>query len=158
MEPYRANPERFVQDDDGQWWYLLGGGRRTRAFVKQCEYCGIDFLPTAHNQHKQRFHSKACAKRMTSGWTGRKLSPQGYVLLYRPEHPATRADGWIMEHRVVMEGVLGRELFPYEQVHHKNGVRDDNRPANLELWERAHPSGQRSGEGQHCPTCTCFTA
>lgn len=47
------------------------------------------------------------------------------------------------QHRTVMEGILGRPLLPTESVHHKNGVRTDNRPENLELWSVSQPAGQR---------------
>jgi hypothetical protein len=55
------------------------------------------------------------------------------------------ADGRrIMEHVDVMERHLGRHLDPHENIHHRNGIRDDNRLENLELWVKVQPRGQRA--------------
>lgn len=48
-----------------------------------------------------------------------------------------------LEHRLVMSRIIGRPLFSHENVHHKNGIRSDNRPDNLELWATWQPRGQR---------------
>lgn len=67
----------------------------------------------------------------------------GYVMVYLPDYPGVSRPWYVPEHRLVMEQVLGRRLEPFENVHHKNGIRDDNRPENLEVWVKPQPNGQR---------------
>jgi HNH endonuclease len=76
---------------------------------------------------------------------------RGYVWIKRPDHPNAKrnnakkgsTNGYVQEHIFVMSELLGRPLRPEESVHHRNGLRDDNRPANLELWSRHQPTGAR---------------
>lgn len=73
----------------------------------------------------------------------RRVNQNGYIEVYDPVNPLSRANGYILEHRRVMSGILGRALEGSEDVHHKNGIRSDNRPENLELWVKGHHPGQR---------------
>lgn len=66
---------------------------------------------------------------------GRIITPGGYVFLYSPGHPNPSFDNYVFEHRLTMEKKIGRFLFRDEVVHHKNGVRTDNRICNLLLFK-----------------------
>jgi hypothetical protein len=68
----------------------------------------------------------------------------GYMYLIRPDHPNSYKNGRVAEHVAVMAEMLGRPLVDGENVHHKNGVKTDNRPDNLELWCRPQPHGIRA--------------
>lgn len=69
----------------------------------------------------------------------------GYRFITK-EHPNAyhkSSKNRILEHVYIMSQHLGRPLYAKETVHHINGIRDDNRIENLELWSSSHPPGQR---------------
>jgi hypothetical protein len=91
----------------------------------------------AHYQRWRRYGDpEAPLRRARKGEsTKRWLNHDGYVLI-------RKLGKSVLEHRMVMEEMLGRPMLPEETVHHMNGIRDDNRPENLELWVSTRP-GQR---------------
>ena len=67
-------------------------------------------------------------------WKGGKhTNKQGYVYIKAFGHPFAVKGGYVLEHRLVMEKVLGRYLEAGEEVHHINGIKNDNNPENLKL-------------------------
>lgn len=70
------------------------------------------------------------------------ITAQGYKILSK-KHPNSSVRGQILEHKLVMSEHLKRPMRKHETVHHKNGIRHDNRIENLELWSNSHPFGQR---------------
>lgn len=116
--------------------------------------CSEPCLEFLSNKGKQSFR-RYCRIHWAAALRGERLNTpaqmrrtnrkDGYVMLSDGEHG-------VMEHRVVMESVLGRQLRKNESVHHKNGIRHDNRPENLELWVGAPWSGVRASDFK-CPHC-----
>jgi hypothetical protein len=64
-------------------------------------------------------------------------------MVWTPGHPRADKGQYVFEHILVMERLLGRHMVPPESVHHRNGLKDDNRPENLELWTRPQLAGIR---------------
>ena len=73
----------------------------------------------------------------SNGVGNKNISNTGYVRIYFPDHPKSDGFGYIFEHDLIMECAIGRWLQPNEVVHHKNGIKTDNRLKNLELLTRS---------------------
>lgn len=86
---------------------------------------------------KEALHAKYPEGRFgqdAARWKGGRKQHYGkYVGIFVPDHPNCSADGYVCEHRLIMEQKLGRYLTREEVVHHKNGNKHDNRIENLEL-------------------------
>jgi hypothetical protein len=71
-------------------------------------------------------------------WKGGVTMAGKYRVVYAPDHPHAKkvhkSGGYVHEHRLIMEGILGRYLTPGEIVHHKDGNTLNNDPENLELF------------------------
>jgi len=96
-----------------------------------------------HNSITGRKHSPESLEKMRKAskkgeknyfWNGGKYRMKsGYICIWIPEHPFANNDGYVLEHRLVMEKHIGRYLTKEEVIHHINGKKDDNRIDNLEL-------------------------
>jgi hypothetical protein len=74
----------------------------------------------------------------------RSINSDGYAMCRYFGHPCSPNKHKVLEHRLVMEKQIGRYLLPNENVHHKNNIKTDNRPENLELWVKSQPAGARA--------------
>lgn len=95
---------------------------------------------------------------------GQSKTGEGYIIIKKPEHPRVNNQGYVKRCILVMEKKIGRYVVLPEVVHHKNGIKDDDRPENLELFinnskhNRFHrlqdwKNYKRNKLGQFIPVC-----
>jgi hypothetical protein len=94
---------------------------------------------SCHNKAKPP--SKGCKREPKYGsknpaWKGGRYTEpvKGYVLILLPEHPRARKNGYVLEHILVAEAMLGRSLTDEEEVHHIDRNRANNDPSNLKVY------------------------
>lgn len=114
------------------------GLHNSKKVAWNCTGCGKEVMLRPALALRRKYCSRECSGAHHRGpnFRGEKPPEKRYV--------SRQVKGRrTQEHREVMERMIGRSLLPGENVHHLNGVRNDNRPENLELWSRSQPSGQR---------------
>lgn len=128
--------------------------------VRRCEVCGTELVRRRGHSRAQwegkRFCGQACvgvSQRKPHDCAcgcGERPLPQrkwvkghrpksrlkGYIRIYKPSHPLANADGHVLEHRMVLYDA-GVDIPPGSNVHHKNGIKDDNRLENLEVLAKS---------------------
>lgn len=135
-----------------QRWQRHGDVQADRPLGRQGALCSVDGcerpsdsrdMCKAHYNRTQR-HGDPHAEKPIRVTSGLGSVSHGYRSVPVPRNERKFSNGMTteLEHRLVMARQLGRPLAPDESVHHRNGDRLDNRPANLELWSRWQPSGQ----------------
>lgn len=143
----------------------LDDWQRRNRVVRKCDVCGGEYELKPSQAYMYRNHDRA---RFCSRWcmglakikrpldrlhNGKPaiLDEHGYVYVWEPDHSeAWRRKGWMSEHRLVAEQMIGRPLTSDDEVHHINRIRHDNRPENLDVLDGLTHSritaGQRQGD------------
>lgn len=140
--------------------YTGHGSKYNKYIYTSCPDCKKLRWVRLSQAKQQRTRCCSCICRARTGekngnWRGNasRLIIAGYIVVKllpgSPYFPMTASRRRILEHRLIMAQHLGRCLYSWEIVHHKNGVRDDNRLENLELL----PSIVNIAQDRLCNTC-----
>ena len=146
MVHIRDKKGRFVQGafkskDNYNW----SGGK----IISKCRFCKKEILiyPNRIKRIKSKDKFIFCSHKCKGKWQtkyllsekhpswkgGKWIDKLGYIYVSARNHPNKVHNGYIFEHRLVVEKKIGRYLRQDEHIHHLNGIKDDNRPENLAI-------------------------
>ena len=115
-----------------RWVHLIRG----EPVSKRCHKCSMSSVE--FREKMRQAGVKRCGNKNSNWKGGRKSDGRGYIqiMLFSGDFFYSMADkkGYVFEHRLVIAKHLNRCLLPWEIVHHKNGIKDDNRLENLQLF------------------------
>ena len=110
---------------------------------RKCACCGKEFITyNAKNCSRKCGYEYIKKQQLLKGikngmWKGGRTGGNGkYIYILKPKHPFSIKDGYVCEHRLIIEKKIGRYLLSNEIVHHINDIKDDNRIKNLKLMEK----------------------
>ncbi len=129
---------------------------RRKRIESACLHCGkiIIVTPSRVGAGRGRYCGRSCLAHQTIVLTGARFkkgvrpsnykgftnthgkNADGYILIFLPEHPYTNSQGYVREHRLVMEKHIGRYLTPEEIIHHKDFNKTNNSIENLQIMTR----------------------
>ena len=152
---------KFKKINDEKWLRKQVENKPLRQIAEEigCSYGGVSYatrkfkinVPQRSKQRVSLTRSRSCKQaykrnnpngrfgKLASNWKGgRRLAGTGgrYIHIYKPEHSKSDSNGYVMEHRLIMEKKIGRYLTSEEIVHHKDGDGHNNKIYNLELTNK----------------------
>lgn len=128
-------------------------------------HCGCGGLTSiAKYDREERGQVKGKPMRFLSGHNAKSktyITNQGYVFKFAPDHPRTSTRGYVLEHILVMESVIGGPIPEGMVVHHRDKVKTNNDPSNLQLMTAKDHSklhallnaSQLGAENRRCSYC-----
>jgi hypothetical protein len=112
--------------------------RQDQAPKKECE-CGCgELIPSITRRgYPARFKNGHGQKgKLHRNWKGGRYEHKGYVYILKPDHPQADNTGYIPEHRWIYEQYYNVCILPWIEIHHINGVKNDNRIENIITVDR----------------------
>lgn len=96
---------------------------------------GIDMSISADRDLRGAKPGKSSSRENNNNWRGGRTITAGYIKILQPEHHRSDPYGYVLEHIVIAESILGKPLPPKAEIHHVNGTRHDNTPSNLVICQ-----------------------